>query len=99
MSFSVEPIAVPSAAKTIAMSAMNTSAIGTAAQFYPSGQMTNVRQVTVWLDAESLLVRKVFEDTPKGYPTNAYLRLTIILDPLANPQLEDANFQFTVPGE
>ena len=73
--------------------------VGTAAQFYPSGQMTNVRQVTVWLDAQSLLVRKVFEDTPKGYPTNAYLRLTITLDPLANPQLEDANFQFTVPGE
>ena len=61
--------------------------------------MTNVRQVTVWLDSESLLVRKVFEDTPKGYPTNAFLRLTITLEPQASPQLEDANFRFTVPGE
>jgi hypothetical protein len=73
--------------------------VGTAAQFYPSGQMTNVRQVTVWLDAESLLVRKVFEDTPKGYPTNAFLRLTITLEPQANPQLDDASFRFAVPGE
>jgi hypothetical protein len=73
--------------------------VGTAAQFYPSGQMTNVRQVTVWLDAESLLVRRVFEDTPKGYPTSSFLRLTINLEPQANPRLEAASFQFTVPKE
>jgi hypothetical protein len=73
--------------------------VGKAWQFYPSGQKTNVRPVTVWLDAESLLVRKVFEDTPEGYATNSYLRLTIALDPQANPQLQDANFEFTVPGE
>ena len=73
--------------------------VGTAAQFYPSGQMTNVRQVTVWLDAQSLLVRKVFEDTPKGYPTSSFLRLTINLDPQANPKLEAASFQFTLPKE
>jgi hypothetical protein len=73
--------------------------VGQAAQYYPSGQMTNVRQVTVWLDAQSLLVRKVFEDTPKGYPSSAYLRLTIVLDPQMNPQLQDANFRFSVPKE
>jgi hypothetical protein len=73
--------------------------VGTAAQFYPSGKMTNVREVTVWLDAQSLLVRKVFEDTPRGYPVGSYLRLTIQLDPQANPTLEAANFQFTVPEE
>lgn len=73
--------------------------VGTAAQFYPSGKMTNVREVTVWLDAQSLLVRKVFEDTPKGYPGGSFLRLTINLDPDTNPRLEDASFQFSVPGE
>lgn len=73
--------------------------VGTAAQFYPSGKMTNVREVSVWLDAQNLLVRKVFEDTPKGYPAGSYLRLTIQLDPHANPTLEPANFQFTVPKE
>lgn len=73
--------------------------VGTAAQYYPSGKMTNVRPVTVWLDAQSLLVRKVFEDTPKGYPAGAYLRLTIDLDPQANPPVQDANFRFSVPKE
>jgi hypothetical protein len=73
--------------------------VGTAAQFYPSGKMTNVREVTVWLDEQSLLVRKVFEDTPQGYPAGSYLRLTINLDPKANPLLEPANFKFTVPKE
>ncbi len=73
--------------------------VGTAAQFYPSGKMTNVREVTVWLDEQSRLVRKVFEDTPKGYPAGSYLRLTIQLDPQANPTLGPANFQFTVPKE
>ncbi len=73
--------------------------VGTAAQFYPSGKMTNVREVTVWLDEQSLLVRKVFEDTPRGYPSGSYLRLTINLDPQANPRLATADFQFTVPQE
>jgi hypothetical protein len=73
--------------------------VGTAAQFYPSGKMTNVREVTVWLDEQSRLVRKVFEDTPKGYPAGSYLRLTIQFDPQANPKLDPANFQFTVPKE
>jgi hypothetical protein len=73
--------------------------VGTAAQYYPSGKMTNVREVTVWLDAQSLLVRRVFEDTPKGYPAGAYLRLAIDLDPRTNVPLPDANFQFSVPRE
>lgn len=71
--------------------------IGTAAEYYPSGQMTNVRQVTVWIDAETLLVRKVFEDTPKGYPAGSYSRLTVTIEPQANPTLDDGKFQFTVP--
>ena len=73
--------------------------VGKAAQFYSSGQMTNVREVTVWLDAQNLLVRKVFEDTPKGYPAGSYLRLTIDLDPQANPKLDATSFQFNVPKE
>jgi hypothetical protein len=71
--------------------------IGMAAEYYPSGQMTNVRQVTVWVDAETLLVRKVFEDTPKGWAIGSYLRKTVTIEPRANPKLEDSQFQFTVP--
>ena len=68
-----------------------------AGQYYPSGQMTNVRQVTVWIDAESLLVRKVFEDTPKGYAIGSYLRTTVTIEPRANSKLDDSKFQFRVP--
>lgn len=71
--------------------------IGMAAEYYPSGAMTNVRQVTVWIDAETLLVRKVFEDTPKGYPAGSFSRLTVTIEPQANPALDDGKFQFTVP--
>ena len=71
--------------------------IGMAAQYYPSGQMTNARQVTVWLDAGTLLVRKVFEDTPKGYPAGGYARLTVTIEPQMNPDLDDSKFHFTVP--
>jgi hypothetical protein len=71
--------------------------MGMAAEYYPSGAMTNVRQVTVWIDAETLLVRKVFEDTPKGYPMGSYSRLTVTIDAQANPPLDDSKFQFSVP--
>jgi hypothetical protein len=72
--------------------------IGIAAEYYPSGQMTNVRQVTVWIDTGTLLVRKVFEDTPKGYPAGAYSRRTVTIEPQLNPKLDDGKFQFTVPS-
>jgi hypothetical protein len=71
--------------------------IGMAGEYYPSGQMTNVRQVTVWIDAETLLVRRVFEDTPKGYTLGSYSRLTVSIEPTANRALEDSKFRFTVP--
>lgn len=71
---------------------------GTAATYYPSGQITGVRPVTVWIDAESLLIRKVFEDSPEGLRPGSYYRVTITLDPQANPVLDDARFQFKVPA-
>jgi outer membrane lipoprotein-sorting protein len=71
--------------------------IGIARSVYPSGQITNVRPVSVWLDAKTLLVRKVFTDTPKGYPAGGVARFTFTLDPQANPPLDDAQFQFKVP--
>jgi hypothetical protein len=71
---------------------------GVAAQFYPSGQRTNVRAVTVWIDSESQLIRRVFEDTPKNYPAGGVSRLTITFQPQANPTIDDAKFQFKVPA-
>lgn len=69
--------------------------VGTAAAYYPSGQRTSVRAVTLWIDAETKLVRRVFEDTPgeKG----SISRVTIRIEPRANPEIDDAKFRFTPP--
>ena len=72
--------------------------IGVAAEYYPSGARVNVRQVTVWIDAETLLVRKLFEDTPKGYAVGSYSKVTVTIDPQPNPRLDDAAFHFAVPS-
>lgn len=72
--------------------------VGIAAAYFPNGRRTGVRPVTIWIDAESRLIRRVFEDTPKGFSSRSYSRLTITIDPRANPAIEDSRFQFTVPS-
>jgi hypothetical protein len=64
---------------------------------YPSGQETSVRAITIWIDAETYLIHKVFQDTPKGYPRNEISRRTTTIKHRANPKLEPAQFQFKVP--
>jgi hypothetical protein len=64
---------------------------------YPSGQETGVRAITIWIDAETFLIHKVFQDTPKGMPRNAINRRTIVFRHLANPKLDPGLFRFTVP--
>lgn len=65
---------------------------------YPSGQETGVRAITIWIDAETYLIHKVFEDTPKGYPRNEISRRTTTIKHRANPKLDPAQFRFTVPA-
>jgi hypothetical protein len=72
--------------------------MGIARSVYPSGQVTNVRPATVWIDAESFLIRQVFTDTPKGYPAGQVHRLTVAYEPRPNPPLSDSVFTFTVPA-
>jgi outer membrane lipoprotein-sorting protein len=61
-----------------------------------SGHVVNVRKMSVWIDAETLLVRRVFEDTADG--SAAYVnRFTTTFDPQANPTLADARFAFAPP--
>jgi len=64
---------------------------------YPSGQETGVRAITIWIDAETYLIHKVFEDTPKGYPRNEISRRTTTIKHRANPKLAPAQFRFAVP--
>jgi outer membrane lipoprotein-sorting protein len=61
-----------------------------------SGHVSNVRKMTVWIDAQTLLVRRVFEDTAEGTGSDAN-RFTTTFEPQANPTLEDARFAFTPP--
>jgi hypothetical protein len=72
--------------------------MGIAKWVYPTGYETGVRRVTVWIDAESMLIRKVMEDTPKGSHPRAIGRLTTTLEPVANPVLDDSKFRFAVPA-
>jgi len=72
--------------------------MGIARSVYPSGAITNVRPATVWIDAETFLIRKVFTDTPKGYPQGSIYRLTIAYQPRLSPALGDSLFRFTVPS-
>lgn len=62
-----------------------------------TGHETNVRRITIWIDAETMLVRKVFEDTPKGGIAGNVLRYTTTFEPVANPHLDDSKFRFVVP--
>lgn len=73
--------------------------VGTARSVYPAtGRVTNVRRTTVWIDAATGLVRKVFEDTAQGTPAGTVARVTTTFEPVANPVLDDARFHFTVPA-
>jgi outer membrane lipoprotein-sorting protein len=63
-----------------------------------TGHEFDIRKVTVWVDADTLLVRKVFEDSPRGTPAGSVLRSTVTFEPQANPALDDGKFRFTVPS-
>jgi outer membrane lipoprotein-sorting protein len=62
-----------------------------------TGHAFNVRRLTVWVDAESLLVMKLFEDTPRGAPAGTINRVTTTFEPQANPTLDEGRFRFTAP--
>ncbi len=64
---------------------------------YPSGQETGVRAITIWIDAETYLIHKILQDTPRGYPRNEISRRTTTFKHRANPTLEAAQFRFAVP--
>jgi hypothetical protein len=65
--------------------------------YQSTGRVVNVRATTVWIDVQTLLVRKVFEDTPEGGPAGYVMQLTTAFEPRANPTLDDAVFRFIPP--
>jgi outer membrane lipoprotein-sorting protein len=70
--------------------------VGEVGLAYGTGAVTNIRPTTVWVDAESLLVRKVLEDTPRN--AGGIDRVTTTFDPQADPKVDDAVFAFMPPA-
>jgi len=71
--------------------------IGQEARAYGTGTVTGERAVTLWIDVESLLVRKVFEDTPADSGSDTVTTVTTSFEPVANPTIDPARFHFEVP--
>jgi outer membrane lipoprotein-sorting protein len=62
-----------------------------------SGKEVNIRTMTIWVDADSFLLRKVREEWPPVGGTAS--RVTTTYEPLANPAIEDAKFKFVPPAQ
>jgi outer membrane lipoprotein-sorting protein len=70
--------------------------VGVAKSVYRgTGHETNVRKATLWIDPETLLIRKVFEDSSDSATVS---RFTVTFVPQANPTLDDGQFTFTPPA-
>jgi hypothetical protein len=52
--------------------------------------------MTVWIDAESLLIRKVVEQW-KPVVAGQISRHTTTFEPRANPKIDDSHFRFSPP--
>jgi len=63
------------------------------------GHFGSARPITIWIDAESLLVVRILEDTPEGMPAGQIQRITTTLQPRANPELADERFRFVPPSQ
>lgn len=71
---------------------------GIAQSMYGTGHAHNIRRVTLWIDSETQLIRRIFQDTPKGYGTpGSRLRFTFSFEPQVNPTLDDSRFRFVPP--
>src|SRR5207244_4391988 len=60
-----------------------------------TGHVNNIRRTTLWIDGETLLIRKVVEDWSEGAMVH---RVTTTFEPQLNPPLEDRRFQFIPKG-
>ena len=56
------------------------------------------RPITIWIDDETMLVRKIVEDLPVGSPAGSIDRITTTFEPRLNPDLDDSGFRFAVPS-
>ena len=60
-----------------------------------SGKQVNIRNLTVWIDTKTYLVKRVLEESPAA--PGMLDRTTTTFDPKANPAIADASFKFSPP--
>ncbi len=60
-----------------------------------SRNLDRLRPTTVWVDAQTSLVCKVFQGSAPGTPAGTTQHVTVTFEPRANPAIEDARFLFT----
>jgi Predicted periplasmic protein (DUF2092) len=71
--------------------------LGTTRDVYAAtGKEVNVRKLTLWIDAESLLIRKVLEEA-KPLPGQRN-RIVTTYEPRANVAVAESTFRFVPPG-
>jgi outer membrane lipoprotein-sorting protein len=69
---------------------------GTTSDLYSeTGKKVNVRNLTVWIDSTSYLIRKILEEAPAA--PGMLDRTTTTFHPQANPKLNDDPFKFAPP--
>jgi hypothetical protein len=71
--------------------------VGEVALAYGTGAVTSVRPTTVWIDAETFLVRKIVGDTPSGSSASVD-RITTTFSPQADTDIDDTHFKFAAPN-
>jgi outer membrane lipoprotein-sorting protein len=70
---------------------------GTTRDVYAAtGREVNVRKMTVWIDVESLLIRRVVEQWKTTLPGDIK-RITTTYEPQANPTIDEKRLRFTPP--
>lgn len=70
---------------------------GVVREKYGTDYVSSERPTEVWIDAQSFLIRKVVQDTPKGSVTGVVDRVTTLIAPVAGTKPDPATFRFVVP--
>jgi outer membrane lipoprotein-sorting protein len=64
-----------------------------------TGGGEQMRETTLWIDAETFLLCRMYEDTPNGTVAGTVQRVTTTFQAQANPELADAQFAFSAPRD
>jgi hypothetical protein len=66
--------------------------------FGGSGAVTGAHAATIWIDVDTKLVRKIFEDSPAGTPPGFTDSSTTTFEPQADPPIDAQRFTFSPPA-